>query len=740
MRRPIAQARHRVRALRPKTAWGVSFGYAVGYVAAMLLGRATVPEGAQLALVWPAAGVGFLWFKTVLIWRGARSPEWVVALASMAALSMLLNALTGLAWSVNLGLSLANVVQSSVAAYVYLRAYGGDLLDSRRALVILLLAATVGSCAGIPFGPAVQVGFGASWSAVPAWVLRNASGIFVVGMLGLRLLRRHPDDLPAARTWHAVGLALATVVVIWVAFWVIPTVPLSFLFVSLGIWVASTRSVPETLVHAIVVSSASILLTLMNIGPYAHQPLAGRAALGQAFSLVLCLACMSIVLGREETARLVNRVRASEAATATQVALLDRIITSMDDGVVVMDAEGQVALANDAAYTLLDWSQDPDQWGVVEEALRPLQEAFEELGVLELAQQGLAPPPVDIMPIRPAGAADRILLARFAPCLLDTSSLVVVVLLDVTEQRRRTAELTSFAGVIAHDLLNPLGAIEGWTEILADEIDRNHPGLGVDPLRRISASASRIRSIISGLMSYSVAREGKLTITQFCLGDVLTEVVEARASAAIAAGLPVPDMTLTPGQQVAADRPLVAQVLDNLIGNAAKYTHPGQRARIEVGIEAPQDGWVSVRVADRGIGLPPGQEKAVFAEFHRVPEHRGAYSGTGLGLSICKRIIERHGGRIEARSRAGGGSEFVFTLPAAGGLHGEESAEALGEVAPVGSTDVVDAVEAQTRTAHGIAQAARAAHAHRHRDHESPREYAHRAREGEDDTASSTAQ
>lgn len=231
--------------------------------------------------------------------------------------------------------------------------------------------------------------------------------------------------------------------------------PLSFLFVSLGLWVAATRTATETAAHAIFLSTASIVLTLMDIGPYAHQPLDARAALGQAFSLVLCLATMSIVLGREETARLVNRVKASEEASATQAMLMDRIIASMDDGVVVLDGEGQVVLANDAARRLLDWVDDPDDWGP-SEALSPLQEAVAQHRVLELAQRGLAPEPVDIMPMRAAGAGDRVLLARFAACFQEGSVQVVIVLRDVTENRRRTAELTSFAGVIAHDLLNPL--------------------------------------------------------------------------------------------------------------------------------------------------------------------------------------------------------------------------------------------------------------------------------------------
>jgi two-component system sensor histidine kinase KdpD len=107
------------------------------------------------------------------------------------------------------------------------------------------------------------------------------------------------------------------------------------------------------------------------------------------------------------------------------------------------------------------------------------------------------------------------------------------------------------------------------------------------------------------------------------------------------------------------DPVLLEQVLVNLLENAAKYTPGG--SPIQVRIEA-RDGAAVLEVADRGPGLPPGEERRVFERFYRVADsHRSR--GTGLGLTVCEAIVRAHGGRIEAENRPGGGASFRVTLP-----------------------------------------------------------------------------
>ena len=113
---------------------------------------------------------------------------------------------------------------------------------------------------------------------------------------------------------------------------------------------------------------------------------------------------------------------------------------------------------------------------------------------------------------------------------------------------------------------------------------------------------------------------------------------------------------------VSADRVLVSQVLDNLIGNALKYVAPGVVPHVVVTGTAAA-GWARITVTDNGIGLPAGEQDRIFQEFHRA--HGTGYDGTGLGLAIVRRIVVRHGGTVTARNRDDGdGSIFELTFPA----------------------------------------------------------------------------
>ncbi|HWS32088.1 MAG TPA: ATP-binding protein, partial [Actinoplanes sp.] len=109
------------------------------------------------------------------------------------------------------------------------------------------------------------------------------------------------------------------------------------------------------------------------------------------------------------------------------------------------------------------------------------------------------------------------------------------------------------------------------------------------------------------------------------------------------------------------DLPLIRQLLDNLIGNAIKYTAPGVTPVLTIDADAGEE--VTVRITDNGIGIPAGQHDKIFSDFHRAHADSG-FAGTGLGLSICRRIVRRHGGTIGVTDNPDGGSCFTFHLPA----------------------------------------------------------------------------
>jgi light-regulated signal transduction histidine kinase (bacteriophytochrome) len=122
------------------------------------------------------------------------------------------------------------------------------------------------------------------------------------------------------------------------------------------------------------------------------------------------------------------------------------------------------------------------------------------------------------------------------------------------------------------------------------------------------------------------------------------------------------EVTHDPLPTVMADEAQLAQVFQNLIANAIKFRREGVPPRVHISAEQRGDEWM-FSVADNGIGIDPDQAERIFQIFQRL-HTREEYEGTGIGLALCKRIVERHGGRIWVASEVGHGSTFTFTLPA----------------------------------------------------------------------------
>lgn len=223
---------------------------------------------------------------------------------------------------------------------------------------------------------------------------------------------------------------------------------------------------------------------------------------------------------------------------------------------------------------------------------------------------------------------------------------------------------------ITHDLKNPLGAADGYAELLQEGIEGElTPGQSrmLDGLRRCHADTL---ATISELLEVSRAETGTLEIVnETCdLGQLVREAADEFRGAAKAAGHSL-DVVAPDSLQSVTDRQRVRRVLGNLVSNAIKYTPPpgdivleGRRA---AGGEGPgEGGWIELRVLDTGPGIPPGERERVFDEFHRL--HGPETQGHGLGLASSRRIARLLGGDITVADRDGDGSVFSLWLPAAG--------------------------------------------------------------------------
>jgi light-regulated signal transduction histidine kinase (bacteriophytochrome) len=222
---------------------------------------------------------------------------------------------------------------------------------------------------------------------------------------------------------------------------------------------------------------------------------------------------------------------------------------------------------------------------------------------------------------------------------------------------RSNAELEQFAYVASHDLQEPLRMVSSYLQLLErryqDQLDENASefiGYAVD-------GATRMKRLISDLLSFSRVntrgQEPQITDLNQVVDGVLNNLeVAIKENGA--------DITHDPLPHLKTDATQMAQVFQNLIGNAIKFRSE-RSLQVHVGAERINGEW-QFCVQDNGIGIDPQYADRIFVIFQRL-HTREEYSGTGIGLAICKKIVERHGGRIWMESKLGQGSTFFFTLP-----------------------------------------------------------------------------
>jgi two-component system, sensor histidine kinase and response regulator len=267
-----------------------------------------------------------------------------------------------------------------------------------------------------------------------------------------------------------------------------------------------------------------------------------------------------------------------------------------------------------------------------------------------------------------AGAADYV-VKPVDPVLL-RSKVEVFLELDrktralqrsVDDLARSNAELEQFAYIVSHDIKEPLAVVSGYTELLTSRFGDTLGADGNVFIDGISSAVTRVRELIDDLLAYSRVGRGEPETEPVDFGALVAEVIETLRPAIEEAGA-----------EVTADRlPTLSgclvelrQLFQNLLTNALKFS--GERPpQIHVGAERTAGAW-RFSVSDNGIGIEESERERVFEMFKRVG---GATTpGTGIGLAICRKVVERHGGRIWVDSTPGAGSAFRFTIHAAEGI------------------------------------------------------------------------
>ena len=225
------------------------------------------------------------------------------------------------------------------------------------------------------------------------------------------------------------------------------------------------------------------------------------------------------------------------------------------------------------------------------------------------------------------------------------------------ELEQNNKELNNFTSIAAHDLRAPLRAISGFAGLLQKHYKNKLDAEAEEYISYIVDGTERMNQLINNLLEYARVGTRKISlvpedcniILEKTLANLMLEITESGA-VITAASLPT----------VSGDSTQLIQLFQNLIGNAIKYSN--KTPHIHISAERKNGEWL-FRVSDNGIGIDSNQFQRIFEIFQRL-HTRDQYSGTGIGLAICKKIVERHGGRIWVESETDKGSSFLFTLPA----------------------------------------------------------------------------
>jgi PAS domain S-box-containing protein len=225
------------------------------------------------------------------------------------------------------------------------------------------------------------------------------------------------------------------------------------------------------------------------------------------------------------------------------------------------------------------------------------------------------------------------------------------------ELARSNRDLEQFAYVASHDLQEPLRAVAGFVGLLRKQLSDSLDTKKLEYMNFATDGVARMQALISGLLEYSRVgsreKEREMTDSKDALGRAIAHleggIKEFGAKISIADGMPI----------IYVDDVQLAQVFQNLIGNAIKFCSK-ETPQVHISATREDSAW-RFAVADNGIGIEPQYTERIFQIFQRL-HSRDKYPGTGMGLALCKKIVERHGGKIWVESKPGAGSTFYFTI------------------------------------------------------------------------------
>lgn len=239
------------------------------------------------------------------------------------------------------------------------------------------------------------------------------------------------------------------------------------------------------------------------------------------------------------------------------------------------------------------------------------------------------------------------------------AELETIVATRTAELEEINRELEAFSYSVSHDLRAPLRSIDGFSQALLEEYEDQLDETGRDYLRRVRAAAQRMATLIDDLLSLSRITRSELSWQPVDLTQLARSIVEHLRTTAPQRQV---EVIIQEGMSTKGDPRFLSIALENLLGNAWKFSSTRKEARIEMGVLEQDEKEQIFFVRDNGVGFKMDYAHKLFNPFQRLHSTQ-EFEGTGIGLALLKRVIHRHGGHVWAESKVDQGATFYFSLP-----------------------------------------------------------------------------
>ena len=352
-----------------------------------------------------------------------------------------------------------------------------------------------------------------------------------------------------------------------------------------------------------------------------------------------------------------DKLDSREAQLRDSTKRLATVLEGMVEGVIALDDQHRIILANPAAGRLLSF--DP-----VESEQKPIMQVVRNHTIHEMLQGPEQPQGTRRVEIQSGDEQSRSVGVTATFLAGESPTRCILVLQDITELRKLEAMRQEFVANVSHELKTPLSSIKAYSETLLSGAinDANNNSRFV---LRIEEQAERLHELILDMLSLARIESGQqaFDIVNVRVADVVEDCFAEAQASADSKGIQLITNDSPQSLEVRADEEGARQILNNLISNAVKYTPEGG----EVGVEwSRTESTVVVKVRDTGIGISAEHLPRVFERFYRVDKARSReLGGTGLGLSIVKHLAQSFGGTVDVESQPGKGSTFAVSLPRA---------------------------------------------------------------------------